>query len=91
MQRTMISSVTPGSVATRAPAALAARRESVCVSDFDVGQSTTSNRVIRSATSGGGSSPLLLRGSMSTSSTSRPSSMAAALQGVADRAAAARR
>ncbi len=43
MQRTITSSVTPGSVATRTPFALASRRESVWVSDFDVGHSTTSN------------------------------------------------
>ena len=77
MQRTMISSVTPGSVATRTPFALAARRESVCVSDFDVGHSTTSNFVISSATSAGGSSPLVLRGRISTSTTSSDSDTAA--------------
>ena len=37
-----MASVTPGSVPTRAPAALALRRASVWVNDFDVGQSTTS-------------------------------------------------
>ena len=49
MQRIITSSVTPGSVATRAPLALAARRESVWVSDFDVGQRTTSDCAMRAA------------------------------------------
>ena len=73
MQRAMMSSVTPGSVATRVPPALAARRASVCVSDFDVGQRTTSNCVMSAATSAGGSSPFERRGRISTSRTSLPS------------------
>ena len=77
MQRTITASVTPGSVATRTPLALAARRESVWVSDFDVGHRTTSNWVISQATSAGGSAPLVSRGGMSTSTTSLPSDRAA--------------
>ena len=65
-----MASVTPGSVAIRAPAATARRLASVWVNDFDVGQSTTSALAISSATCGGGSSPLVFLGSISTSSTS---------------------
>ena len=77
MHRTITSSVTPGSVATRTPLALAARRESVCVSDFDVGHRTTSNCVISAATSGGGSAPFVWRGGISTRSASLPRPRAA--------------
>lgn len=72
-----MSSVTPGSVPTRTPAALAARLASVCVSDFDVGHNTTSIFVISHAIGAGGSSPLLVRGRISTSTTSCPRSFAA--------------
>ena len=77
MQRTITSSVTPGSVATRTPFALALRRESVWVSDFDVGHSTTSNCSMSAATSGGGSSPFVLRGGISTMRVSLPRPRAA--------------
>ena len=48
--RASISSVTPGSVAIRAPASLARLRAAVCESDCTVGASTTSAAAIASAT-----------------------------------------
>ena len=60
--------------------ALAARRESVWVSDFEVGQRTTSNFFIISATSGGGSSPFEPATGISTSTTRLPRLTAACRQ-----------
>ena len=48
--RASMSSVTPGSVATRAPFSLARLRAAVCESDWTVGARTTSAAAIASAT-----------------------------------------
>ena len=55
--RATISSVAPGSDATRTPAAVAARRAAVCESDLTVGSRTTSAAAIAAATESGGSLP----------------------------------
>ncbi len=53
--RASISSVTPGSVAIRAPASVAALRAAVCESDWTVGARTTSAASIAAAIVAGGS------------------------------------
>ena len=58
ISRASMSSVTPGSVAIRTPAWLAARRAAVWESDWIVGASTTSAATIAAATGIGGSAPL---------------------------------
>ena len=70
--RASISSVTPGSVAIRAPASLASRRASVCESDLTVGQRTTSAFAMAAATGPGGSSPWTERSAISISIASAP-------------------
>ena len=55
--RASISSVTPGRVAIRTPASVAALRAAVCESDCTVGQRTTSAAAIAAATDRGGSVP----------------------------------
>ena len=58
ISRASMSSVTPGSVAIRTPAWVAARRALVWESDWIVGASTTSAATIAAATGVGGSAPL---------------------------------
>ncbi len=53
--RASMSSVTPGSVATRTPASVAALRAAVCESDWTVGAMTTSAATIPAAMGAGGS------------------------------------
>jgi hypothetical protein len=74
--RASISSVTPGSVAIRAPASLARFREAVCESDWTVGASTTSAEAIASATVRGGSAACDTRSEITVSTVSAPASAA---------------
>ena len=57
IRRASMSSVTPGSVAPRAPASLAALRARVCDSERDVGAMKTSASLSAPATAAGGSAP----------------------------------
>ena len=70
--RASISSVTPGSVAIRAPASLARLRAAVCESDCTVGASTTSAAAIASATGPGGSAACDARSAITASTASAP-------------------
>ncbi len=70
--RASISSVTPGIVAIRAPASLAALREAVWESDWTVGAITTSAASIAAATAGGGSAACDSRSPITASVASAP-------------------
>jgi hypothetical protein len=72
MSRASRSSVTPGSVAPRAPLSLAAVRARVCEIERVVGAMKTSAALSAAATASGGSSPWLARGDMSVSTLSAP-------------------
>ena len=77
--RASISSVTPGRVATRAPASVARLRAAVCESDCTVGARMTSAAAIASATVPGGSAPCAARSEITVSTASPPASAASAL------------
>ena len=70
--RASISSVTPGSVAIRAPASEAALRAAVWESDWTVGARTTSAARIAAATGPGGSAAWESRSAISASTASAP-------------------
>ena len=70
--RASIASVTPGSVAIRAPASDAALREAVCESDWIVGAMTTSAAFIAAATVAGGSAAWVARSAISARTASAP-------------------
>ena len=74
-----MSSVTPGSVAPRAPLSLAALRALVWLSERDVGAMNTSAAFSAAATASGGSCPSTSRGSMIVSTASAPASAAPSL------------
>ena len=71
--RASISSVTPGIVAIRAPASLAALRAAVWESDWTVGAITTSAASIAAATVAGGSAAWESRSAITASVASAPS------------------
>ncbi len=71
--RASISSVTPGIVAIRTPASLAALRAAVWESDWIVGASTTSEATIAAATAVGGSAAWESRSDITASVASAPS------------------
>ena len=72
-----MSSVTPGSVAPRAPPSLAALRARVCDSERLVGAMNTCPAASAAATAAGGSWPSTSRGSMTVTTGSAPSCAAA--------------
>ncbi len=71
--RASISSVTPGRVAIRTPASLAALRAAVWESDWTVGASTTSAAAIAAATGAGGSAACESRSEITARVASAPS------------------
>ena len=76
--RASISSVTPGSVAIRAPASVAALRAAVWESDWTVGASTTSAAAIAAAIGAGGSAACETRSAITLSTPSAPAAWASA-------------
>ena len=70
--RPSICSVTPGSVAIRAPASEAALREAVCESDCTVGARTTSAAFIAAAIVAGGSAACDARSAINARTASAP-------------------
>ena len=72
-----MSSVTPGSVAPRAPPSLAALRALVWLSERVVGAMNTSAAASAAATAAGGSCPSTSRGSIVHSTASAPAAAAA--------------
>src|SRR5215207_2054384 len=72
MRRASMSSVTPGSVAPRAPASLAALRARVCESERSVGAMKTRAAASAAATAAGGSWPSTSRGSITVTTGSAP-------------------
>ena len=77
ISRASMSSVTPGSVAPRAPRSLAALRARVCESERVVGAMNTVAAASAAATAAGGSSPSTCRGSITVITGSAPSAAAA--------------
>ena len=84
MTRASISSVTPGSVAVRAPASVAALRAAVWESDWTVGARTTSAAAIAAAIGGGGSAAWEPRSAITASTASAPASCAVSRMPLAD-------
>ena len=78
ISRASMSSVTPGSVAPRAPASLAALRARVCESERRVGAMNTCAAASAAATAAGGSWPSTSRGSMTVITGSAPERATAA-------------
>ena len=74
--RASMSSVTPGSVAARAPFSVARFRAAVCESDWTVGASSTSATAIASATVSGGSAACEARSDITVRTASAPTSAA---------------
>ena len=70
--RASISSVTPGSVAIRTPASVAAMRAAVCDRDWSVGASTASAAAIAAAIGAGGSAACDSRSAITASTASAP-------------------
>ena len=80
-----MSSVTPGSVAPRAPPSLAALRALVWLSEREVGAMKTSAAASAAATAAGGSCPSTSRGSIVHSTASAPARGGGGAQRVAER------